>query len=389
MQMLGWMCKFLGVCLALTGSLLEAKSVAIVTYHAEGLPQDMTWDPSSIQSGITGSEEAVIYMADELADLGYKVTVFGKPPANSSYSHPEMNPRYVDINIFDNEGVSYDVAISWRMPALGPELKKCAKKVYFWPHDRTYPLTLSREQVDSYDEVLWVSDWQRGEWIAKNPALSKFTKVCGNGINPGQFKPIAKRKNPYACIYGSNYGQGLSVLLDIWPSIRAEFPKATLDIYYGWRHFGFLTGDQEAKMRNQIQELSSQGVIDHGMVGHAELNDAYNKASFWTYPCIGTETFSITALRAQMSGAIPVVIEGSALLETVGSGYKCKTVDEYRNLFLNALRGAEQVSLQKREACRNFVLDRHTWKHVALRWKELFEKEVEVASCLKDLEETE
>jgi len=366
--------KLYMLCLVLLVGILEAKSIAIVTYHAEGLPVDLTWDPSSIQSGVTGSEEAVIYIADELADLGYQVTVFGRPKPNSSYSHPEMNPRYVQATSFDNEGVSYDIAISWRMPALGPELRKCAKKVYFWPHDRTFPLTLAKEQIDSYDEVLWLSQWQRGEWVSKNPALAKFTKICGNGINPRQFASISKRKNPYSCIYGSNYGQGLSLLLDIWPSIRAQFPKATLDIYYGWRHFGFLTQEQETKMRKQIEELASQGVVDHGMVGHDELSQAYQKASFWTYPCIGTETFSITALKAQMAGAIPVIIEGSALAETVGSGYKCKNPQEYKDLLIKVMQNAEKISAKEREESRNFVLEKHTWRHVAVRWKELFEE---------------
>lgn len=374
MRLPNWMYKLCVACICFGGYLLGAKTVAIVTYHAEGLPADLTWDPSSIQSGVTGSEEAVIYMAEELADLGYQVTVFGKPKVNSSYSHPEMNPRYLQVSSFDNEEVSYDIAISWRMPALGPELKKCAKKVYFWPHDRTFPLMLAKEQIDSYDEVLWLSNWQRGEWLVKNPGFSKFTKICGNGINPSQFKSITKKKNPYACIYGSNYGQGLSVLLDIWPSIRAQFPKATLDIYYGWRHFGFLTEAQELKMRKQVEELASQGVTDHGMVGHTELSDAYQKASFWTYPCIGTETFSITALKAQMAGAIPVIIEGSALSETVGTGYKCAKAEEYKDLLIKVMQNAENIPLKQREECRDFVLQKHTWKQVALRWQELFEE---------------
>lgn len=351
----------------------EQKTIAIITYHAEGLPADQTWDPDSIKSGITGSEEAVIYMSQELRDLGYKVTVFGKPPSNSIYSQKGENPRYLDLNTFDNKKESYDIAISWRMPILAEELKKCAKKVYFWPHDRTFPLMIAKEQIRSFDDVLWVSAWQRKEWSFKNPEFSQFTKICGNGVNPNQFKRITKRKNPYACMYGSNYGQGLSVLLDIWPKVKEEFPKATLDIYYGWRHFGFLTPEQESRMKKQIVDLQSLGVIDHGMVGHAELNEAYNKASFWTYPCIGTETFSITALRAQISGAIPVVIEGSALVETVGSGYKCKKVDEYCNTLFSAMRDAERIDLKTRESARDFVLEKHTWKHVALRWEEIFE----------------
>src|SRR5579872_4455625 len=56
------------------------------------------WDPESIRSGITGSEEAVIYISQKLADLGYQVEVLGSPPKDSPHSRKEANPRYIDID---------------------------------------------------------------------------------------------------------------------------------------------------------------------------------------------------------------------------------------------------------------------------------------------------
>ena len=79
-----------------------------------------------------------------------------------------------------------------------------------------------------------------------------FTKIFGNIVNPDQFESIQERKNPYACIYGSNYAQGLEILLDHWPEIKRQFPRASLDIYYGWQHWAMLAPEKEAKMRLQI-----------------------------------------------------------------------------------------------------------------------------------------
>lgn len=344
----------------------DVKTVAIFTIPVKGVKP---WDPDSIEKGIPGSEEAVIYMSQSLTKLGYQVTVLGNPPPNSIHSKQTANPRFIH---FQDKIDPTDIAISWRMPEMGPHLKKQAKKVYLWPHDiLTY--FVAPEKVDAFDDVLWLSHAQREQWIAMSPAFAKFTKIFGNGIIPEQFVPIQERKNPYSCIYGSNYARGLEVLLNIWPRVKKEFPKATLDIYYGWQHWGLLSVEKEIKLRMQIQELAPLGVTDRGLVGHAELNKAYGRASFWTYPCTAFETFCITALRAQLAGAMPVVLVGSGLKETVRHGYQCQSENKYFETLKAALDKAETISLEERKKLGQFVLEEYTWDVIALQWHKLFE----------------
>jgi glycosyltransferase involved in cell wall biosynthesis len=328
------------------------------------------WDPDSIHSGVVGSEEAVIYLSQKLAHLGYKVTVFAHPPPNSRHSHPEANPRYVAEH-FDRVS-RFDIAIAWRMPWKGEELKKRAQKVYLWPHDTSQGV-MTHAQIHAFDDVLWLSQWQRENWIESNLELTKFNQIFGNGINVEQFHPIQERKNPYACIYGSNYARGLEILLDIWPQVKHKFPLATLDIYYGWQHWGLLSPEKELKMRNQIAKLALLGVREHGLVSHEQLNRAYEQASLWTYPCILPETFCITALRAQLAGALPVIIEGSALKETVRSGYKCHEEIDYLPTLLKAMQTVENIKLEDRKKIGEFILKEFTWEAIAQKWKQLFE----------------
>lgn len=349
----------------------EAKTVGIFTYKVYGMKP---WDPDSIKTGLNGSEEAVIYMGEKLAKLGYKVLVFGDPPPNSSHSLPESNPRYVDTS-FKNDSL-LDIAISWRMPDAAARLKSCARKVYLWPHDTCHSL-LTDAQVNGFDDVLWLSDWQRNQWIFVNPNLAKFTKILGNGINPEQFHPLQERVNPHSCIYGSNYARGLEVLLDIWPGIKQQFPRATLDIYYGWQHWGLLSSEKEAKMRIQLAQLASLDVRDHGQVGHEELNRAYEKASIWAYPCTSLEVFCITALRAQLAGALPVIIEGSGLKETVRHGFKCSQGQDYPAILKNAMEYAQKLTLEDRKKLGEFVLQEFTWEKLANKWKEVFDAHFE------------
>lgn len=355
------------LCLCFEAVAEEKQSIAIFTYYVKGM---QPWDPDSVQKGVTGSEEAVIYMSQALADLGYQVTVLGLPPANSKYSNEDSNPRYASYNFIPKN--PFDIGISWRMPWKGKELKYRASKVYLWPHD-TYHSSLTNDQIKAFDGVLWISKWQRAQWSSINPYFVHFRPIFGNGIPLDQIPVAEEKSNPFSCIYGSNYARGLEILLDIWPEVKKEVPEATLDIYYGWEHWGLLTEEQEKKMRSQVAELAPLGVTEHGLVSHEELTKAYDKASFWTYPCICPEVFCITALRAQAAGAIPVIIQGTGLQETVRHGYFCESSSEYLPLLLKAMSEAKDVDLEKRKRMREFILKEYTWEGIARDWKGLFD----------------
>lgn len=346
-------------------------SIAIFTGHVEGVGP---WDPRNISSGITGSEEAVIYLSKELALLGFRVTVFGDPPLDSPYSSIESNPRYVSRQEPILE--KFDIGISWRMPHLGKILHSFARRVYLWPHDICNVL-LTQEQIDAFDGVLWLSNWQRDQWCSVNPPFSRFKEIYGNGIDPDTFEEIQPRKNPYSCIYASSYDRGLEVLLDIWPAVKKRFPLATLDIYYGWKVWATHYPQEVARLKAKLVSLRFLGVKEHGTVGHSELNQAMNLASFWTYPCtLAVETFCITALRAQYAGAIPVILEEGAMKETVQGGFRCLQREEYLGLLCSALEQAEQISEEERKKQRDFILRKYTWAEIASQWKHSFDAEM-------------
>jgi glycosyltransferase involved in cell wall biosynthesis len=109
-------------------------------------------------------------------------------------------------------------------------------------------------------------------------------------------------------------------------------------------------------------------------VGHEELQKAYAEASFWTYPCDQAETFCITAIRAQLAGAVPVILVNSALSETVRHGYRCLKKEEYLPTLLKAMRNAEKITLEQRKEMGQFVLEEYTWDKFALSWKDIFNK---------------
>lgn len=348
----------------------EETSIGIYTHYFTGLPE---WDNDSIKKGITGSEEAVIYLSESLVKLGYKVLIFGHPPHNSKYLNEDANPRYISFNHF-NEVKKLKLIIGCRNPYNFWMLKNKAEKVFFWPHD-TPPNTPVLKQNINFDEIIWISKWQRDQWINFNQIFERYSNIYGNGIVLEQFSKKDKEvENPYSCIYGSNYARGLEILLDIWPEVKKNYSKATLDIYYGWQTWGLLSLEKINEMKSKISQLENLGVKEHGLVSHQELNKAYEKASLWTYPCIAPETFCITAIKAQYCGAIPVIIDGSALTETVRFGYRTKESQNYLNLLLNAMSEIENVSLEERKKMREFIEQEYTWDKIALKIKKYLEE---------------
>jgi len=59
-----------------------------------------------------------------------------------------------------------------------------------------------------------------------------------------------------------------------------------------------------------------------GKRSEREMATLYRKAAAWVHPGLGTELFCISALKAQISGAIPVVVPNQALATTVRFGVK-------------------------------------------------------------------
>ena len=345
--------------------ILMKKTICIFKARIKHFPH---WDPDSIHTGISGSEESIIYSAEALKNFGFNVFVLNNLDNKEKYKNNSANPCYPGYlhkdDFFDYTILHDDIQF---INLVRPR----TNKLYFFANN-ICTIKMKPEEIDAFDGVLWTSSYQRNHWISINPDLAKFKKIFGYAVNPDQFLPIQKKNNPYSCIYASDYARGLSILLSIWPNIKAKFPQATLDIYYGLRNWGNMAIEEEEFILDRIRILKPLGVTDHGQVGHVELAKAFSDASLWTYPCTHHETFCITAIKAQFAGAIPVIIEKAALTETVRFGFKCLKAEEYENLLLRAMNQINDTSIQEREQMRRFVLENFTWNKITSKWVESF-----------------
>lgn len=331
------------------------------------------WNPDMAKTGIGGSEEATIYLAQELKARGWTVNVYG--------NHGDMAKEY--------DGVTYrpwwewspeepcDIFISWRDPNLF-EHKINAKKRYLWLHDTNPSSQMTEKRLAQIDKVIVLSKYHRS--LYPNVPESKIM-VSANGIIPSHFEVEGIERNPHKVLYTSAPNRGLKCLLEMWPKIREQVPDAELYWAYGWNTFDLMqkNNPNAKKFKEEIVALMNQpGVIDLGRIGHEELAKHMLSGGVWAYPTEFTEIFCITAVKMQAAGCVPVCTTVAALDEVVQFGHKFDVQDMYKNQEAQEQFIAKVVEYMNNPPDRAPMMDwarkNWTWGKVADQWTEEFSK---------------
>lgn len=332
-----------------------------------------SWSPKSEKSGIGGSEEAVINISRELVKLGNEVEVYNKCSDDEGVYD---GVRYENYEYFKD--VKADVVVFWRQPAYVYAQKDNykAEQTFLWLHD-TVPET----------EILPVKHFLTGIFVLSGFHASLYPNLrdklikTTNGINLEQFDQKVTR-NPYKIVYGSSYDRGLKELLEMWPEIKAFEKEAELSVFYG---MGMI---QDENFKDEIKYLLKQeGVKELGRLSHEEVAKEFLSAGVWAYPCWFPEISCITAMKAQASGAIPVITPTSALEETCRWGLTTREPRDYKgempwgtdmpdrlmDRYVSILRKALDPKYQKRIRPK-MIADskRYSWSLVAKGWLALW-----------------
>ena len=331
------------------------------------------WGAHTLDKGMGGSEEAVVYLSRELVKKGYRVTVFG-----------EVTEPYDDwVDKAKNQAVSYqpwqyidrrdtfDTLVVWRAPQFASHFK--ARKIIVDMHDK-----LPTEVVKPHENVtyLFKSNYHRELY----PQITDY-KVIGNGILKEQFAGKVKKKK-HSVGYFSAYYRGLECLLDMWKDIRKEVPDATLDIYYGWESWVGLEGEDDfyTRMVKKIDDLKKHGVKEHGRVDHKTLAKKMQETQVWAYPTSFHEIFCITATKANAAHCVPVITDVAALNETGGgvarvvSSQEIEKDPQKQQQFVEEVVKALKGGLTHKEIVeQDDLVDNYTWSRIAERWSEVIE----------------
>jgi len=339
-------------------------------------PSHEQWSPKSIESGIGGSEEMFIGMAKELAKT-YKVTVWSRCLEDEGTYNNVTYKNYDDFDVKET-----DILIICRSPQLllKHHLDKVKARKYLWLHDTINPLEVIPYLV-AFDGIFALSKWHQDYYLqCCAPEFRDKIIETRNAVDYSLFNQKVIR-DPYTMVYGSLYNRGLVQLLTLWPKIKLAVPQAKLRIFYGWQTIEKLLPLKDfQEFKKQIEHLMDQESITHlGRISHKEVAKEMLGAGIWAYPCIGFNEIScITAMKAQIGGAIPVVIPKAALNETVKYGIKIsngQNSEEILNNWADALiqilkdtKGQEQF----RKVMQKGVKDIFNYQKLAKQWIGVF-----------------
>lgn len=402
------------------------RKVVAIYCHEYGQGWWGQWGPSSLETGLGGSEEAVVFLSAELQKLGYWVEVYGDPSEKDILTiTPEMDgqehfpnrsssqervvwyPHYA----YDLEDTEVDIFVAWRYHGSLVVGRK-ARSRYLWMHDipsadvrqseLLVSLSTSEGQMGSKNFVsgiLCVSAFQASFFHSRVHEL-KLIILTTNGLDARHFMANDEdepgRNHATNFVYGSAPNRGLEFVLRAWPQIRAAIPEAQLTVFYGFTQafdrWGATEISEFAVWKFEMETLVNTlpGVHYAGLVGHEQLARGYAQAGFYLYPTTFSETSSVTLMKAMASGAIPITsrYSHSALQETCG-GFDlgpAQALDdqdpsvEWLRLWVQSVVGAVQDDSGRVRALRGqmkaFARDKYTWVSVAKQWHEVFEAEL-------------
>lgn len=341
-----------------------------------------SWTATNIrEGGIGGSETSAALLAEALARRGMRVVVFS-PCAGCEGECSGV--EYMDTGRFDGFAATHHAhafIVSRYSELLDAPIRTSRR--FLWVHDICAlegETGRVRQRVDSLSAIVCLSPWHKEFFASHYGVPPEKIEVIGNGIDPARFRTPLPRI-PGRFIYSSSPDRGLDHLLEIFPAIREQLPGAELQIFYGfdnWEKSSNRSG--RAEWRNYVEQLLRQdGVRFHGRVGQDRLAREFLQSDFWFYPTAFTETFCISALEAQMAGALCIATDLAALRTTVGPRGVLLSGDpsspQYRSAALDTIRRA----VEDPEWREQMVSDARawaagqSWDDIACLWLRLFE----------------
>lgn len=348
-----------------------------------GTPQH--FDENGGGGMLGGSEEAVMYLSRELAQLGRNVRVYTPLPPQRLPGLDKYGVDWQEISSFDVEA-EHGTVVFWRSPQMvlnimrakaeGKAVVPGFRRTYLWLHDIHTGLQGQLQEIafKGVDGVITLSQFHRAGIDANSPGIGRYFDLA-NGIPGEEFEPSASdpARDKNLVLYTSSPDRGLRHLLTAWPEVKRVCPEARLDIYYDWSMFSKMQPDEHEKLVAQYESVKHLDVAHLGGVDHATLHKALKTANVWAYSHydnVTVETSCISAMKAKASGCFPLTSPHGALPETLGTyGKMVEDPNDYaKELILQLMN---PLSEMERDAMRFDAIERHSWRSVAVGFSNL------------------
>jgi tetratricopeptide (TPR) repeat protein len=331
------------------------------------------WGPEFLKKkGAGGSEEAIIYLSEELQKIGWKVTVYNQRV--DEFESP-AGVKWLPWELFNPED-TFDVFVAWRSPRMTQKLKIKARVRAVDLHDT--PIghqAMTEGALENLDKIFLKGDYQ---WkMSETPIPKDKAVIVSNGIVPEQFNSKVER-DPHKVMFGSSADRGLDLLVrEIWPKVLEKVPDAQLVWAYGWDSYDGMHKGNPEQMRWKWElkrDMFNAGVTELGRLTHQELAEEMASCGVWAYPTSFPEINCITAIKMQAAGVQPITTGYAALQETVlkkeESVELIHTKPDEIQKFTDRLIYALQHPLDDatRTDVAKIVKHKYAWSQIAKQW---------------------
>lgn len=327
------------------------------------------WNARSLETGIGGSESAVIHLTKYWAKHGYDVKVFCTCTEPGVYDGVSYENTLL-FNVVDN----FDIIIVWRCVPFAHIYQINARKKFLDFHDIVKPSdNITERSINNMDKFCVKSNYQR-KMLPTVPD-DKIALIP----NGGAVEKTEVKKDKNYIIYSSSYDRGLEEMLKWgWPKIKKACPKAYFKVYYGWNVFDKLNKNSPDALeykRRMTELLSQDGVEECGRVSNEELIQEKRKANIHYYVSTFQEIDCISIRESACCGAIPVVSDYAVFPEKkycvcVPGDSKTQEVQEKAaDEIIRLLNDEDYYSKIKSSLVIPYE---ETWENTAQKWMEMF-----------------
>jgi len=357
-----------------------------IAFYCQSVP--FSAETIKLEKSLGGSETALVYMANALAERGHQVTVF------TQFQDEDHQGRYNGVKWADSQyfpdmchSIEWDIFISQRYyPVMANNVR--AKYRGLWVED-VMEVGIKAEYAGSLwqtDQILYVSEWQRQNYESILPSgAEKLGFVTKNGIDLATVDDnMADEKDPNQMIYISRPERGLFPLLQIFPQMREQRPDLELKVC---RYYSMYENNPEVKrICEQADRMvaHTEGVQYLGNLNKEQLYQHISRSALMLYPGVPTfdETSCIAALEAQACRTPMVATSRGGLVETLwpfagaliegdaySKGYQQEFIAQAFDLLDSASRYQEAQKMG-----REWVVDNYQYSTIAEEWEQNFDQ---------------
>lgn len=277
-----------------------------------------------------GSQSALCYLAEKLAQQGHEVFVFNQT------SNPGMSRgvKFFQLplnTIPETLRRSLDVVIILNIAGKGIPLRQFFGdkiRLILWTQQlptlhAMQPLETPQER-DVYDGFAFVSEWQRHQFEKAFGIPPSRSAILRNAIAPAfqnLFPPNtsirSQKSHPPILAYTSTPFRGLDLLLSIFPKIRQAVPGTLLKVFSSKKVYQLREDIDESVYGSLYQRCRDMDGVEYlGSVSQPELAQQLRSVSILTYPNTFQETSCIAVMEAMASGCRVVTSNLAGLTET-------------------------------------------------------------------------